>query len=241
MKKDIDYIVKDGEVLIVDEFTGRIMYGRRYNGGLHQAIEAKENVKIADESRTLATIIFQNYFRMYDKLAGMTGTAMTEKNEFEDIYSLDVISIPTNKPVQRINHVDSIYKNENAKFRAVVNEIKTSHEKGQPVLVGTVSIEKSEKLSNLLNKEGLKHEVLNAKNHEKEAEIIAQAGKYGAITIATNMAGRGTDIMLGGYTEYLAKQEMRKLKYSEELIEQATAFNETDDQEILEARKKFKE
>ena len=241
MKKDIDYIVKDGEVLIVDEFTGRIMYGRRYNDGLHQAIEAKERVKIADESKTLATITFQNYFRMYDKLAGMTGTAMTEKNEFEDIYNLDVISIPTNKPVARINHVDSIYKNENAKFRAVVNDIKEAHSKGQPVLVGTVSIEKSEKLSNLLSKEGLKHEVLNAKNHEKEAEIIAQAGKYGAITIATNMAGRGTDIMLGGNTEYLAKQEMRKLHYPDELIEQATAFNETDDQEILDARKKFKE
>ena len=241
MKKDIDYIVKDGEVLIVDEFTGRIMYGRRYNDGLHQAIEAKERVKIADESKTLATITFQNYFRMYDKLSGMTGTAMTEKDEFRDIYNLDVISIPTNKPVARINHVDSIYKNENAKFRAVVNDIKESHSKGQPVLVGTVSIEKSEKLSSLLNREGLKHEVLNAKNHEKEAEIIAQAGKYGAITIATNMAGRGTDIMLGGNTEYLAKQEMRKLHYSDELIEQATAFNETDDKEILDAREKFKE
>ena len=241
MKRDIDYIVKDGEVLIVDEFTGRIMYGRRYNDGLHQAIEAKENVKIADESKTLATITFQNYFRMYEKLAGMTGTAMTEEGEFREIYNLDVIEIPTNKPLARIDHSDIIYKNEAAKFRAVIADIKESNEKGQPVLVGTVSIENSEKLSNLLSKEGIKHEVLNAKNHEKEAEIIAQAGKYGAVTIATNMAGRGTDIMLGGNSEYLAKQEMRKLKYEESLIAQATAFNETDDQEILEARKKFKE
>ncbi len=241
MKKDIDYIVKDGEVLIVDEFTGRIMYGRRYNNGLHQAIEAKEGVKIADESKTLATITFQNYFRMYDKLAGMTGTAMTEEAEFEEIYHLDVIEIPTNKPMVRVDNHDVIYKNENAKFRAVINEIKESNKKGQPVLVGTVSIEKSEKLSSLLKREGIKHEVLNAKFHEKEAEIVAQAGKYGAVTIATNMAGRGTDIMLGGNSEYLAKQEMRKQKYPEELIEQATAFNETDDEQILEARKKFKE
>ena len=241
MKKDIDYIVKDGEVLIVDEFTGRIMYGRRYNNGLHQAIEAKEHVKIADESKTLATITFQNYFRMYNKLSGMTGTAMTEEEEFEEIYNLDVIEIPTNKPMIRNDHHDIIYKNEAAKFRAVINDIKESHEKGQPVLVGTVSIEKSEKLSNLLKKEGIKHEVLNAKFHEKEAQIIAQAGKYGAVTIATNMAGRGTDIMLGGNSEYLAKQEMRKQKYSEEQIEQATAFNETKDEEILNARKKFKE
>ncbi len=241
MKKDIDYIVKDGEVLIVDEFTGRIMYGRRYNNGLHQAIEAKENVKIADESKTLATITFQNYFRMYDKLSGMTGTAMTEEPEFQEIYHLDVIEIPTNKEMVRIDNHDIIYKNENAKFRAVIEEIKKSHEKGQPVLVGTVSIEKSEKLSSMLKKEGIKHEVLNAKFHEKEAEIIAQAGKLGSVTIATNMAGRGTDIMLGGNSEYLAKQEMRKLKYSEELIEQATAFNETDNQDILNARKKFKE
>ena len=241
MKKDIDYIVKDGEVLIVDEFTGRIMVGRRYNNGLHQAIEAKEHVKIADESKTLATITFQNYFRMYEKLAGMTGTAMTEQEEFKEIYNLDVIEIPTNKPMIRDDHHDIIYKNEAAKFRAVIADIKQSHEKGQPVLVGTVSIEKSEKLSKLLSKEGIKHEVLNAKFHEKEAEIIAQAGKYGAVTIATNMAGRGTDIMLGGNSEYLAKQEMRKLKYAPELIEQATAFNETDDQEILDARKKFKE
>ena len=241
MKKDIDYIVKDGEVLIVDEFTGRIMYGRRYNNGLHQAIEAKEGVKIADESKTLATITFQNYFRMYDKLAGMTGTAMTEEAEFEEIYHLDVIEIPTNKPMVRVDNHDVIYKNENAKFRAVINEIKESNKKGQPVLVGTVSIEKSEKLSSLLKREGIKHEVLNAKFHEKEAEIVAQAGKYGAVTIATNMAGRGTDIMLGGNSEYLAKQEMRKQKYPEELIEQATAFNETDDEQILEARKRFKE
>lgn len=241
MKRDIDYIVKDGEVLIVDEFTGRIMYGRRYNDGLHQAIEAKEGVKIADESKTLATITFQNYFRMYEKLSGMTGTAMTEENEFREIYSLDVVAIPTNKPLIRNDQTDVIYKNETAKFRAVIEDIKASHEKGQPVLVGTVSIENSEKISSLLNKEGIKHEVLNAKNHEKEAEIIAQAGKYGAVTIATNMAGRGTDIMLGGNSEYLAKQEMRKMQYEERLIEQATAFNETDDKEILEARAKFKE
>ena len=198
MKRDIDYIVKDGEVLIVDEFTGRIMYGRRYNDGLHQAIEAKENVKIADESRTLATITFQNYFRMYNKLAGMTGTAMTEENEFREIYNLDVVAIPTNKPIARFDQNDIIYKNEAGKFRAVIADIRESHEKGQPVLVGTVSIENSEKISELLKREGIKHEVLNAKNHEKEAEIIAQAGKYGAVTIATHMAGRGTDIMLGG-------------------------------------------
>ena len=239
-KKDVDYIVKDGEVLIVDEFTGRIMYGRRYSDGLHQAIEAKENVKIEDESKTLATITYQNYFRMYDKLSGMTGTAMTEENEFKEIYNLDVIEIPTNKPLIRKDLTDVIYKNESAKYRAIIADIKEAHSKGQPILVGTVSIDKSEKLSNLLKKEGLEHEVLNAKNHEKEAEIIAQAGKFGAITIATNMAGRGTDIMLGGNSEYLAKQEMRKLKYPEELIEQATAFNETEDEEILEARKKFK-
>ena len=241
MKKDIDYIVKDGEVLIVDEFTGRIMYGRRYNNGLHQAIEAKEQVKIADESKTLATITFQNYFRMYDKLSGMTGTAMTEEKEFQEIYNLDVIEIPTNKPLLRIDEPDIIYKNEAAKFRAVIEDIKESYKKGQPVLVGTVSIEKSEKLSKLLDKEGIKHTVLNAKQHEKEAEIVAQAGKYGAVTIATNMAGRGTDIMLGGNSEYLAKQEMKRLGYSEELIEQATAFNETTEQEILDARAKFKE
>ena len=241
MKNDIDYIVKDGEVLIVDEFTGRIMYGRRYNNGLHQAIEAKENVKIADESKTLATITFQNYFRMYEKLSGMTGTAMTEKSEFEEIYNLDVIEIPPNKTMVSVDHNDVIYKNESAKFRAVIQDIKESYEKGQPVLVGTVSIEKAEKLSALLKREGIKHEVLNAKFHEKEAEIIAQAGKFGAVTIATNMAGRGTDIMLGGNSEYLAKQEMRKLGYSESLIEQATAFNETKDPDILEARKRFKD
>ena len=241
MKKDIDYIVKDGEVLIVDEFTGRIMYGRRYNNGLHQAIEAKERVKIADESKTLATITFQNYFRMYDKLSGMTGTAMTEEGEFQEIYNLDVVEIPTNKPMARKDNVDIIYKNEDAKFRAVVEDVKKSYGKGQPVLIGTVSIEKSEKLSKILTQNRIKHVVLNAKFHEQEAEIIAQAGKLGAVTIATNMAGRGTDIMLGGNSEYLAKQEMKKQKYSEELIEQATAYNETDDQEILSARKKFKE
>ena len=241
MKKDIDYIVKDGEVLIVDEFTGRIMYGRRYNNGLHQAIEAKERVKIADESKTLATITFQNYFRMYDKLSGMTGTAMTEEGEFQEIYNLDVVEIPTNKPMARKDNVDIIYKNEDAKFRAVVEDVKKSYEKGQPVLIGTVSIEKSEKLSKILTQNRIKHVVLNAKFHEQEAEIIAQAGKLGAVTIATNMAGRGTDIMLGGNSEYLAKQEMKKQKYSEELIEQATAYNETEDQEILDARKKFKE
>ena len=241
MKKDIDYIVKDGEVLIVDEFTGRIMYGRRYNNGLHQAIEAKEGVKIADESKTLATITFQNYFRMYNKLAGMTGTAMTEEAEFEEIYNLDVISIPTNKPMIRKDQNDAIYKNEKAKFNAIVQSIKESHEKGQPVLVGTVSIEKSEKLSNILKKEGIKHEVLNAKYHEKEAEIIAQAGKFGAVTIATNMAGRGTDIMLGGNSEYLAKQEMRKMKIPDNLIEEANTFYDTEDEEILNARKTFKE
>ena len=241
MKKDIDYIVKDGEVLIVDEFTGRIMYGRRYNNGLHQAIEAKEHVKIANESKTLATITFQNYFRMYSKLSGMTGTAMTEEDEFNEIYNLDVVEIPTNKPLIRQDHDDIIYKNENAKFRAVVEDIKESHSKGQPVLVGTVSIEKSEKLSSILKKEGIEHQVLNAKQHEKEAQIIAQAGKYGAVTISTNMAGRGTDIMLGGNSEYLAKQEMRKEGISEELINLATAFNETDNQEILDARQKFKD
>ena len=240
MKKDIDYIVKDGEVLIVDEFTGRIMYGRRYNNGLHQAIEAKENVKIADESKTLATITFQNFFRMYDKLSGMTGTAMTEAGEFEEIYNLDVVEIPTNKPMIRKDENDVIYKNENAKYRAIVESIKKSHEKGQPVLVGTVSIEKSEKLSKLLKQEGIKHEVLNAKYHEKEAEIIAQAGKYGAVTIATNMAGRGTDIMLGGNSEFLAKEEMRRNKISHELIEEADTYYETDDQDILKAREEFR-
>ncbi len=241
MKRDIDYMVKDGEVLIVDEFTGRIMYGRRYNNGLHQAIEAKENVKIADESKTLATITFQNYFRMYEKLSGMTGTAMTEEAEFREIYNLDVISIPTNKPMVRNDQNDVIYKNENAKYRAIVESIKESAKIGQPVLVGTVSIEKSEKLSKILKQEGIKHNVLNAKYHEQEAEIIAQAGKFGTVTIATNMAGRGTDIMLGGNSEYLARQEMRKQKYTEEQIEEAMAFNETDDKAVLDARTKFRD
>ena len=241
MKKDKDYIVKDGEVLIVDEFTGRIMYGRRYNNGLHQAIEAKEHVKIADESKTLATITFQNFFRMYDKLSGMTGTAMTEAAEFEEIYNLDVVAIPTNKPMIRKDENDVIYKNEKAKFKAIVESIKESHKKGQPVLVGTVSIEKSEKLSKLLKQEGITHEVLNAKYHEKEAEIIAQAGKFGAVTIATNMAGRGTDIMLGGNSEYLAKEEMRRKKVAPELIEESNTYYETDDPDILKAREQFKE
>ena len=240
MKKDIDYIVKDGEVLIVDEFTGRIMYGRRYNNGLHQAIEAKENVKIADESKTLATITFQNFFRMYEKLSGMTGTAMTEQGEFEEIYNLDVIEIPTNKPMIRKDENDVIYKNESAKYRAIVESIKVSHSKGQPVLVGTVSIEKSEKLSKLLKQAGIKHEVLNAKYHEKEAEIVAQAGKFGAVTIATNMAGRGTDIMLGGNSEFLAKEEMRRNKVPADLIEEADTYYETDNGDILKAREQFK-
>ena len=240
MKKDIDYIVKNGEVLIVDEFTGRIMYGRRYNNGLHQAIEAKEHVKIADESKTLATITFQNFFRMYDKLAGMTGTAMTEAAEFEEIYNLDVVSIPTNKPMIRKDENDVIYKTEKAKFNAVVESVKQSYEKGQPVLIGTVSIEKSEKLSKLLQKERIPHEVLNAKSHEKEAMIVAQAGKFGAVTIATNMAGRGTDIMLGGNSEYLAKEEMIKNRVPENLVEEANTYYETDDQEILRAREQFK-
>ena len=239
MKKDIDYIVKDGEVLIVDEFTGRIMYGRRYNNGLHQAIEAKEKVKIADESKTLATITFQNFFRMYDKLSGMTGTAMTEEAEFEEIYNLDVVEIPTNKPMIRKDENDVIYKNEKAKFKAVVESVKESHAKGQPVLIGTVSIEKSEKLSKLLNEARIPHEVLNAKSHEKEAMIVAQAGKFGAVTIATNMAGRGTDIMLGGNSEYLAKEEMRKNKVPENLIEESNTYYETDDQDILRAREQF--
>ena len=240
MKRDIDYMVKDGEVLIVDEFTGRIMYGRRYNNGLHQAIEAKEGVKIADESKTLATITFQNYFRMYEKLAGMTGTAMTEESEFREIYNLDVISIPTNKPMIRKDENDVIYKNEAAKYRAIVQSVKESHRIGQPVLVGTVSIEKSEKLSKILKQEGIKHNVLNAKYHEQEAAIIAQAGKLGAVTIATNMAGRGTDIMLGGNSEYLAREEMKRLKYTDEQIEEALAFNETEDKDVLDSREKFR-
>ena len=241
MKKDVDYMVKDGEVLIIDEFTGRIMYGRRYSNGLHQAIEAKENVKIENESKTLATITFQNYFRLYKKLAGMTGTAKTEENEFREIYNLDVIEIPTNKPMIRKDLNDVIYKNEEAKYRAIIEDIKKSHQKGQPILVGTVSIDKSQKLSSILKREGIKHTVLNAKYHEKEAEIIAQAGKLGSVTIATNMAGRGTDIMLGGNSEFLAKQEMKKLGYSDELVVQSNTFNETDDEEILKAREKFNE
>ena len=241
MKRDIDYVVKDGQVLIVDEFTGRIMIGRRYNEGLHQALEAKEGVKIAKENKTLATITFQNYFRLYSKLSGMTGTAMTEVSEFREIYSLDAVEIPTNKPVQRIDRDDVIYKTEQFKFNAIIEQILICHEKGQPVLVGTVSIEKSEKLSAALKKRGIKHNVLNAKYHEKEAEIIAQAGKFGAVTIATNMAGRGTDIMLGGNAEFLAKTEMRRLEYPEELIAEATGFGDTDNEDIIEARAKFTE
>lgn len=241
MKRDIDYVVKDGEVLIVDEFTGRLMLGRRYNEGLHQAIEAKEGVRVERESKTLATITFQNFFRLYDKLAGMTGTALTEESEFREIYKLDVIEIPTNMPVMRKDWEDSVYKTEKAKFSAVIDQIIACHEKGQPVLVGTISIEKSELLASMLKQRGIKHAVLNAKYHEKEAEIIAQAGKKGAVTIATNMAGRGTDIMLGGNAEYLAKAEMRKLGYTDELINESTAFGETDNEEILEARAKFKE
>ena len=241
MKNEIDYVVKDGQVIIVDEFTGRLMFGRRYNEGLHQAIEAKEGLTVQNESRTLATITFQNYFRMYNKLSGMTGTAMTEEDEFQSIYKLDVIAIPTNKPTIRKDLNDIVYRTEKGKFKAVVEEIKASHEKGQPVLVGTITIEKSEQLSKMLSREGIKHEVLNAKYHEKEAEIISQAGKYGAVTIATNMAGRGTDIMLGGNSEYLAKQEMRKQGFSDELIVEATGFAETDNAEILDARKVFQE
>ena len=241
MHRDIDYVVKDGEVIIVDEFTGRLMYGRRYNEGLHQAIEAKEGVKVADESKTLATITFQNFFRLYGKLSGMTGTAMTEESEFREIYSLDVIEIPTNKPLARNDLPDVIYKTERAKFNAVIEKIIECNKKGQPVLVGTISIEKSEILSKMLGQHGVKHNVLNAKYHEKEAEIVAQAGKKGAVTIATNMAGRGTDIMLGGNAEYLAKAEMRKNGLSEELISEATAYGETDNAEILAARKSFAE
>ena len=241
MTRDIDYVVKDGEVLIVDEFTGRIMIGRRYNDGLHQAIEAKENVKIARENKTLATITFQNYFRLYNKLSGMTGTAMTEVNEFREIYSLDAVEVPTNKPLARKDNNDVIYQTEQFKFNAIIEQILKCHEKGQPVLVGTISIEKSEKLSAALKRRGIKHNVLNAKHHEKEAEIVAQAGKLGAVTIATNMAGRGTDIMLGGNAEFLAKSEMRRLEYTEELIAEATAFGDTDNEDILEARAKFKE
>ncbi len=241
MHRDINYVVKDGEVMIVDEFTGRIMNGRRYSEGLHQAIEAKEGVEVKRESKTLATITYQNLFRMYEKLSGMTGTAMTEEQEFREIYGMDVIEIPTNKPVIRKDLPDVVYKTENGKFNAVVEQVKECHEKGQPVLVGTVSIETSERLSNLLKRHGIKHQVLNAKYHEKEAEIVAQAGQYGAVTIATNMAGRGTDIMLGGNAEFLAKNQMRKEGYYEELIVEATGFGDTDNEEIIEARKRFTE
>ena len=241
MKRDVDYVVKDGEVIIVDEFTGRLMYGRRYNEGLHQAIEAKEGVKVAKESKTLATITFQNFFRLYSKLSGMTGTAMTEETEFQEIYRLDVIEIPTNKPLARIDENDVVYKTEKAKYYAVIDKIIACHQKGQPVLVGTVTIEKSELLSSMLKKRGIKHNVLNAKHHEKEAEIIAQAGKLGAVTIATNMAGRGTDIMLGGNAEYLAKAALRHDGLSEEMITEATGFAETTDSEIINARELYKE
>ena len=241
MKKDIDYVVKDGEVIIVDEFTGRLMFGRRYSNGLHQAIEAKEHVTVASENKTLATITFQNYFRLYDKLSGMTGTAMTEQEEFATIYNLDIIEIPTNKPNQRVDHHDVVYKTEAGKFRAVIQQIKECHAKGQPVLVGTVSIEKNELLSGLLAREGIAHNLLNAKNHEKEAEIVAQAGKLGAVTVATNMAGRGTDIMLGGNAEYLARADLVKAGYSDEIITDATGYADTDNEEILAARKLFAE
>ncbi|MEA4814358.1 MAG: preprotein translocase subunit SecA [Oscillospiraceae bacterium] len=241
MKRDIDYVVKDGEVIIVDEFTGRLMFGRRYNDGLHQAIEAKEHVEVAHESKTLASITFQNYFRLYKKLSGMTGTALTEREEFESIYRLDIIEIPTNKPIVRIDHPDVVYKTEAGKYRAVVNLAKACHEKGQPVLIGTVSIEKNELLSEMLKKEGIKHNVLNAKNHEKEAEIIAQAGKLGTVTVATNMAGRGTDIMLGGNAEYLAKSDLRKAGYDEDIINEATGYADTDNEDVLKARSMFAE
>ncbi len=241
MKADIDYVVKDGEVIIVDEFTGRLMLGRRFNDGLHQAIEAKEGVKIARESKTLATITFQNFFRLYSKLSGMTGTAMTEEDEFKEIYKLDVIAIPTNKPVKRIDHNDQIYRTEKGKFHAIIDKIVECNQKGQPILVGTISIEKSELLSAMLKRKGIKHEVLNAKHHAKEAEIVAQAGKLGAVTIATNMAGRGTDIMLGGNAEFLAKAEMRKREYPEEIITEAIGFADTDNEEILAARKVYRE
>ena len=241
MKRDIDYVVKDGEVIIVDEFTGRLMFGRRYSNGLHQAIEAKEHVNVNSENKTLATITFQNYFRLYDKLSGMTGTAMTEAEEFGTIYNLDIVEIPTNRPNQREDHHDVVYKTEAGKFRAVIQQVKECHEKGQPVLVGTVSIEKNELLSHLLQREGIQHNLLNAKNHEKEAEIVAQAGKLGAVTVATNMAGRGTDIMLGGNAEYMAKNDLRKAGLTDELIAEATGYAETDNEEILNARKLFAE
>ena len=241
MKRDVDYVVKDGEIIIVDEFTGRLMFGRRYSEGLHQAIEAKEHVSVQRESKTLATITFQNYFRLYSKLSGMTGTALTEEEEFSTIYKLDIVEIPTNRPVIRIDNEDAVYKTENGKYRAVIRQIKECHEKGQPVLVGTVSIEKNELLGKLLTREGIKHNLLNAKNHEKEAEIVAQAGKFGAVTVATNMAGRGTDIMLGGNAEYLAKTDLRKAGMTDELIAEATGYAETEDEEILSARKLFAE
>ena len=241
MKRDIDYVVKDGEVIIVDEFTGRLMFGRRYSNGLHQAIEAKEHVNVNSENKTLATITFQNYFRLYDKLSGMTGTAMTEAEEFGTIYNLDIVEIPTNRPNQRVDHHDVVYKTEAGKFRAVIQQVKECHEKGQPVLVGTVSIEKNELLSHLLQREGIQHNLLNAKNHEKEAEIVAQAGKLGAVTVATNMAGRGTDIMLGGNAEYLSRADLVKAGYSEEVIVDATGYADTDNADILAARKLFAE
>jgi len=239
MKRDVDYVVKDGEVVIVDEFTGRLMFGRRYSEGLHQAIEAKEHLSVQRESKTLATITFQNYFRLYRKLSGMTGTALTEEEEFATIYALDIIEIPTNRPIARIDNEDSVYKTENGKYRAVIQQVKACHAKGQPVLVGTVSIEKNELLGKMLTREGIKHNLLNAKNHEKEAEIVAQAGQFGAVTVATNMAGRGTDIMLGGNAEYMAKNDLRKAGLSDELIAEATGYAETDNQEILDARKLF--
>ncbi len=241
MKKDIDYVIKDGEIIIVDEFTGRLMYGRRYNEGLHQAIEAKEGVNVASESKTLATITFQNFFRLYNKLSGMTGTALTEEEEFEAIYNLDVVEIPTNRPVIRQDHSDIVYKNELGKFRAIINQVKECYAKGQPVLVGTISIEKSEILSKLLKREGIPHNVLNAKHHEQEAQIVAQAGKFGAVTIATNMAGRGTDIMLGGNADFLAKAELAKMELPEELLREADSYAETSDPEILAIRAKYEE
>ncbi|MGM9659389.1 MAG: preprotein translocase subunit SecA [Faecousia sp.] len=241
MKKDIDYVVKDGEIIIVDEFTGRLMYGRRYNEGLHQAIEAKEGVNVASESKTLATITFQNFFRLYNKLSGMTGTALTEEEEFAAIYSLDVVEIPTNKPVIRVDHTDVVYKNEAGKYRAIVEQVKACHAKGQPVLVGTISIEKSELLSKMLKREGIQHNVLNAKHHEQEAQIVAQAGKFGAVTIATNMAGRGTDIMLGGNADFLAKAELAKTDLPEELLREADSYAETENPEILAVRARYKE
>ena len=241
MKRDVDYVVKDGEVVIVDEFTGRLMFGRRYSEGLHQAIEAKEHLSVQRESKTLATITFQNYFRLYRKLSGMTGTALTEEEEFATIYALDIIEIPTNRPIARIDNEDSVYKTENGKYRAVIQQVKACHAKGQPVLVGTVSIEKNELLGKMLTREGIRHNLLNAKNHEREAEIVAQAGQFGAVTVATNMAGRGTDIMLGGNAEYMAKNDLRKAGLTDELIAEATGYAETDNQEILDARKLFAE